>query len=116
MGVSSTRSSTSSASDSLASKASSSHQVAGAANSQRVVSGDGALLIREQGEPLIDAISSWWVTLHGHAHPVQRPWAEGSAADVTVLSRFCGDGAAVHPAHQLHLDVGEQHQNPNAES
>ena len=45
-------------------------QMASAANSQRVVSGDGALLIREQGEPLIDAISSWWVTLHGHAHPV----------------------------------------------
>ena len=38
-------------------------QMASAANSQRVVSGDGALLIREQGEPLIDAISSWWVTL-----------------------------------------------------
>ena len=30
---------------------------------------DGALLHLESGEPLIDAISSWWVTLHGHAHP-----------------------------------------------
>lgn len=30
----------------------------------------GALLIREEGgEAIIDAISSWWVTLHGHAHP-----------------------------------------------
>ena len=45
-------------------------QMASASSFQRVVSGDGALLIREQGEPLIDAISSWWVTLHGHAHPV----------------------------------------------
>ena len=31
--------------------------------------GEGALLYRDEGPPLIDAISSWWVTLHGHAHP-----------------------------------------------
>ncbi len=35
---------------------------------QRVVAGDGALLFRDQGGPLIDAISSWWVTLHGHSN------------------------------------------------
>ena len=35
-----------------------------------MVRGEGALLHRAEGEPLIDAISSWWVTLHGHAHPV----------------------------------------------
>jgi adenosylmethionine-8-amino-7-oxononanoate aminotransferase len=34
-----------------------------------VVRGNGALLYRDEGPPLIDAISSWWVTLHGHAHP-----------------------------------------------
>ncbi|WP_413323609.1 adenosylmethionine--8-amino-7-oxononanoate transaminase [Synechococcus sp. MIT S9503] len=37
---------------------------------ERVVRGEGALLFRAEGPPLIDAISSWWVTLHGHAHPV----------------------------------------------
>jgi adenosylmethionine-8-amino-7-oxononanoate aminotransferase len=36
---------------------------------RRVSRADGALLHLESGEPLIDAISSWWVTLHGHAHP-----------------------------------------------
>ena len=45
-------------------------QVASAPSPQRVISGEGALLHREQGQPLIDAISSWWVTLHGHGHPV----------------------------------------------
>ena len=30
---------------------------------------EGALLFDERGQPIIDAISSWWVTLHGHAHP-----------------------------------------------
>ena len=37
---------------------------------EQVVRGEGALLHRAEGEPLIDGISSWWVTLHGHAHPV----------------------------------------------
>ena len=37
---------------------------------RRVASAEGALLHPESGSPLIDAISSWWVTLHGHAHPV----------------------------------------------
>ncbi|QEY33101.1 adenosylmethionine--8-amino-7-oxononanoate transaminase [Synechococcus sp. RSCCF101] len=32
-----------------------------------VLAGEGAELVLEGGERLIDAISSWWVTLHGHA-------------------------------------------------
>ena len=35
----------------------------------KVKIGEGALLLREHGEPIIDAISSWWVTLHGHSNP-----------------------------------------------
>ncbi|MBI1806767.1 MAG: adenosylmethionine--8-amino-7-oxononanoate transaminase [Ignavibacteria bacterium] len=34
-----------------------------------IVRGEGALLFDEQGTGYIDAISSWWVNLHGHAHP-----------------------------------------------
>jgi len=34
-----------------------------------IVSGKGSLLFDESGNEYIDAISSWWVTLHGHAHP-----------------------------------------------
>ncbi len=34
----------------------------------RVLKGDGAVLIKEDGTSLIDAISSWWVTLHGHGN------------------------------------------------
>ncbi|MFO0398648.1 MAG: adenosylmethionine--8-amino-7-oxononanoate transaminase [Sphingobacteriia bacterium] len=36
---------------------------------QRVVRGEGAYLVTESGQRIFDAISSWWVTLHGHAHP-----------------------------------------------
>ncbi|GCE64199.1 adenosylmethionine--8-amino-7-oxononanoate transaminase [cyanobiont of Ornithocercus magnificus] len=44
-------------------------QVATSQPPQCVLRGEGALLYRQDAPPLIDAISSWWVTLHGHAHP-----------------------------------------------
>ena len=34
-----------------------------------IVKGEGTLLIDEKGNSYIDAISSWWVNLHGHSHP-----------------------------------------------
>ena len=44
-------------------------QVASADPPQRVVAGEAAELILDDGTRLIDAISSWWVTLHGHGEP-----------------------------------------------
>ena len=44
-------------------------QVAVAPEPLRVVSARGCLLELDDGRQLIDAISSWWVTLHGHAEP-----------------------------------------------
>ena len=34
-----------------------------------IVSGKGAWLHAADGRNILDLISSWWVTLHGHAHP-----------------------------------------------
>ncbi len=34
-----------------------------------ITQGRGSVLIDENGNEYIDAISSWWVNLHGHAHP-----------------------------------------------
>lgn len=34
-----------------------------------VVRAEGALLYAEDGSTYVDAIASWWVNLHGHAHP-----------------------------------------------
>lgn len=34
-----------------------------------IIKGKGSLLFDENGKTYIDAISSWWVTLHGHGHP-----------------------------------------------
>src|SRR5436853_484258 len=32
--------------------------------------GEGAYLFTRDGRRLIDGISSWWVNIHGHAHPL----------------------------------------------
>ena len=32
--------------------------------------GEGVYLYTRDGRKLIDAISSWWVNIHGHAHPL----------------------------------------------
>lgn len=34
-----------------------------------IVKGEGAAIYDAAGKRYIDAVSSWWVTLHGHAHP-----------------------------------------------
>lgn len=34
-----------------------------------IVKGEAALLFDENGNTYLDAISSWWVNIHGHAHP-----------------------------------------------
>ncbi len=34
-----------------------------------IVRGEGVYLYDDRGGRYLDAISSWWVTLHGHAHP-----------------------------------------------
>jgi adenosylmethionine-8-amino-7-oxononanoate aminotransferase len=35
----------------------------------QVVRAEGAILVTEDGRRVVDAISSWWVTTHGHCHP-----------------------------------------------
>ncbi|MTJ80987.1 MAG: adenosylmethionine--8-amino-7-oxononanoate transaminase [Telmatospirillum sp.] len=43
-------------------------------------SGQGARIVLGDGRPLIDLVSSWWVNLHGHAHPeIVRAVAEQAA-------------------------------------
>lgn len=34
-----------------------------------IVRGEGSYIYDADGKRYIDAVSSWWVTLHGHAHP-----------------------------------------------
>jgi adenosylmethionine---8-amino-7-oxononanoate aminotransferase len=34
-----------------------------------IVRGEGVYLFTEDGRRILDGISSWWVNIHGHAHP-----------------------------------------------
>lgn len=36
----------------------------------KVIRGSGIWLYLEDGRKIIDGISSWWVTIHGHSHPL----------------------------------------------
>ena len=35
----------------------------------RIAKAEGVYLYTEDGRRFIDAISSWWVNIHGHCHP-----------------------------------------------
>lgn len=63
-----------------------------------IVKGSGAYLFDEQGKRYLDAVSSWWVTLHGHAHPYI---AQKVAAQLLELEQVIFAGFTHLPAIQL---------------
>lgn len=56
----------------------------------RIVSAQGVYLHTADGRQIIDAISSWWVNLHGHCHPrlVAAVAAQVGALDHVLLAGF----------------------------
>ena len=62
------------------------------------VKGDGVYLIDADGNSYIDAISSWWVNLHGHAHPYI---AEKIYEQAKTLEQVIFAGFTHEPAVQL---------------
>lgn len=66
--------------------------------------GEGAYLYTRDGRRLIDAISSWWVNLHGHAHPAI---AEAIAAQARKLEQVIFAGFTHEPAEQLNERLGK---------
>jgi adenosylmethionine-8-amino-7-oxononanoate aminotransferase len=63
-----------------------------------IVKASGTLLIDEKGNCYIDAISSWWVTIHGHAHPYI---AEKIFEQAKKLEHVIFTGFTHEPAVQL---------------
>lgn len=63
-----------------------------------VARGDGAHLITPDGRRIIDGIASWWVNLHGHAHP---RIAASIAAQAQVLEQVIFAGFTHEPAEML---------------
>jgi len=63
-----------------------------------IVKGDGALLFDENGKSYIDAVSSWWTNIHGHAHPYI---AQKVAEQLTQLEHVIFAGFTHKPAIEL---------------
>lgn len=64
----------------------------------KVVKGQGVYLQLEDGRRLIDCISSWWVTIHGHSHPVL---AAALCQQAQTLEHVIFAGFTHDPAEQL---------------
>ncbi len=60
--------------------------------------GDGAYLYLSDGRRILDGISSWWVTLHGHAHP---KIAKAIAEQAAKLEQVIFAGFTHEPASRL---------------
>ena len=63
-----------------------------------IVKGEGAWLYDDKGNRYIDAVSSWWVTIHGHAHPYI---AEKIYQQALKLEQVIFAGFTHEPAVQL---------------
>ncbi|MDV7695966.1 adenosylmethionine--8-amino-7-oxononanoate transaminase [Chryseobacterium soli] len=63
-----------------------------------IVKGKGVYLYDDQGKKYIDAVSSWWVTLHGHAHPYI---AQRVSEQLQTLEQVIFAGFTHEPAVQL---------------
>jgi adenosylmethionine---8-amino-7-oxononanoate aminotransferase len=67
-----------------------------------IVRGEGAYLIGADGTRLLDAISSWWTNLHGHAHPAV---AEAIAEQARTLEQVIFAGFTHEPAARLAAEL-----------
>ncbi|OZA56299.1 MAG: adenosylmethionine--8-amino-7-oxononanoate transaminase, partial [Sphingobacteriales bacterium 39-40-5] len=60
-----------------------------------IVRGEGVYLITEGGKKYIDAVSSWWVNIHGHSHPyiAQKVAEQLSRLEHVIFAGFTHPGA-----------------------
>jgi adenosylmethionine---8-amino-7-oxononanoate aminotransferase len=63
-----------------------------------IVRGEGVYLYTEDGRKLLDGISSWWVNIHGHAHPKLN---EALACQARKLEHVAFAGFTHQPAIEL---------------
>ncbi len=66
--------------------------------SQQVVKAEGVELTLQNGEKLVDGVSSWWATIHGYNHPYINNAIQKQAGD---FSHIMLGGLTHAPAQQL---------------
>ena len=64
----------------------------------KVIKGQGIMLELEDGRRIVDCISSWWVTIHGHGHPII---ANALYQQAQQLEHVIFSGFTHEPAEQL---------------
>src|SRR5882762_8345493 len=70
----------------------------------RIRRGEGVFLETQDGRQILDAISSWWVNLHGHSHPAIAAAIAGQAAR---LAHVLFAGFSHEPAEELASRLGK---------
>jgi adenosylmethionine-8-amino-7-oxononanoate aminotransferase len=60
-----------------------------------IARGEGALLFDENGHAYIDAVSSWWVNLHGHGHPyiAEKIYRQALMLEQVIFTHFTHEPA-----------------------
>ena len=67
-----------------------------------IVGGSGVYLHTEDGRRILDGISSWWVNIHGHSHPVLNAALAAQAERLEhVMFAGCTHPPAVELAERL---------------
>jgi adenosylmethionine-8-amino-7-oxononanoate aminotransferase len=67
-------------------------------------SGKGVFIETQDGRQVLDAISSWWVNIHGHSHPAI---AEAVAEQAARLEHVIFAGFSHEPAEELAARLGK---------
>ena len=70
----------------------------------RIRRGEGVFLETQDGRRILDAISSWWVNLHGHSHPAI---AAAIAGQAKCLEHVLFAGFSHEPAEELASRLGK---------
>jgi len=75
-----------------------------------MVKGDGVYLIDEKGNKYVDAFSSWWVNLHGHANPyiAEKIYEQAKTLEQVAFSDFTHSQAVILAERLLqHLPINQ---------
>lgn len=75
-----------------------------------IVKGEGSLLYAEDGTAYIDAVSSWWVNIHGHSHPyiAQKVAEQLTRLEHVIFAGFTHEGAVELAERLLAILPGNQ--------
>ncbi|MNK34636.1 Adenosylmethionine-8-amino-7-oxononanoate aminotransferase [compost metagenome] len=75
-----------------------------------IVRGEGVYVFDENGKKYIDAVSSWWVNIHGHSHPyiAQKVAEQLSVLEHVIFAGFTHEPAVLLAERLLPILPGKQ--------